>query len=614
MKFILNEHKKFILKEKFILTEAEEILEVESKVFENVKVKWDSTKQKLTQYMDYINKLSILRESKINLDTVTERVARLNKDSLNIKMFKEALRSFYETLQQVITNAENALNSAPESMKDRLAGDSGVKSRYNEVFEELLGAFQGDASDTNEAISIEDLNEFYQLLAEEKELEGAYPIVNVSLTPEAVKKFEGAQKNISTSLQRICSDITEIEKMSELFNKAAKDNPNNNKDFQAFRQLLQELPTMLDALESVDKLKTILNQVAELNNKLVNPSVKTVLDLMEKTLKDDKKAKEEEEAKEKARADLSATGSETNDTNWSIRYANATNKEAIITEFIYTTWNTTEKGTKVEQIKVPLTKECEIYGFKASNDQGKNGNPFIKFISDRYLGYSEFKPETYNVIHNLVADNTIPAAELISGGSLQTANILFCKALYSLDYTVAKMYLQKQQALLKITKIPAAFKSIPEMVYNILYKLDDITSLTSDSSSVDLQLRSISTIEELEAKWIGEVTKNYSSKNDPTTNVTVDDKLLQQIETSENAVKVLVAMAVKFSSNKEITRIVKTCTEANELMSKTTTLEEVQRLVSKVESLYKLENIDKTKALDLVKKIMMSDLFKLTEI
>jgi hypothetical protein len=99
--------------------------------------------------MDYINKLSILRESKINLDTVTERVARLNKDSLNIKMFKEALRSFYETLQQVITNAENALNSAPESMKDRLAGDSGVKSRYNEVFEELLGAFQGDASDTN---------------------------------------------------------------------------------------------------------------------------------------------------------------------------------------------------------------------------------------------------------------------------------------------------------------------------------------------------------------------------------------------------------------------------------------------------------------------------------
>jgi hypothetical protein len=39
MKFILNEHKKFILREKFILTEAEEILEVESKVFENVKVK-----------------------------------------------------------------------------------------------------------------------------------------------------------------------------------------------------------------------------------------------------------------------------------------------------------------------------------------------------------------------------------------------------------------------------------------------------------------------------------------------------------------------------------------------------------------------------------------------
>jgi hypothetical protein len=147
------------------------------------------------------------------------------------------------------------------------------------------------------------LNEFYQLLAEEKELEGAYPIVNVSLTPEAVKKFEGAQKNISTSLQRICSDITEIEKMSELFNKAAKDNPNNNKDFQAFRQLLQELPTMLDALESVDKLKTILNQVAELNNKLVNPSVKTALDLMEKTLKDDKKAKEEEEAEKKKQAE-----------------------------------------------------------------------------------------------------------------------------------------------------------------------------------------------------------------------------------------------------------------------------------------------------------------------
>ena len=47
-------------------------------------------------------------------------------------------------------------------------------------------------------------------------------------------------------------------------------------------------------------------------------------------------------------------------------------------------------------------------------------------------------------------------------------------------------------------------------------------------------------------------------------------------------------------------------------MSKTTTLEDIQKLVASVERLYKIESINATQALSLIKSILESDQFTLT--
>jgi hypothetical protein len=48
-------------------------------------------------------------------------------------------------------------------------------------------------------------------------------------------------------------------------------------------------------------------------------------------------------------------------------------------------------------------------------------------------------------------------------------------------------------------------------------------------------------------------------------------------------------------------------------MAKATTLEDTQKLVAKVERLYKIPNITKTQALALIKSILESDQFSLTK-
>ena len=117
-------------------------------------------------------------------------------------------------------------------------------------------------------------------------------------------------------------------------------------------------------------------------------------------------------------------------------------------------------------------------------------------------------------------------------------------------------------------------------------------------------------IEQLEDKWTGAIsdTDDKESRNKVANNAT----LIQQINTTDNAVKVLVTLAIKFSPNDEITAVVQSCKEAKELMTKTATPEEIRQLVASVERLYKIETITAAQALSLAKSILESDQFTLT--
>jgi hypothetical protein len=295
----------------------------------------------------------------------------------------------------------------------------------------------------------------------------------------------------------------------------------------------------------------------------------------------------------------------TDKTDWKTKLASAGNKETVIEEFIYTTWPTQAK--EVIKIKAAFLRECEQYGFLNS---GEHQNPFITFISEVYLDPSyHMQPQTYNVIHNLVADNVLSGKDITGTGVMTKGNLVFCKALYRLEPGAIKMYVKKQHNILQAATKPDMFASNAELAFNILYAVSQVQSGRATKFSTEMQLRSIAQIEQLEKKWTGTV----SNTAEDSTTKTKTAELLKQIKDTTAATKLLVALAIKFSSNTKLTALVQAYTETRQLMKQSTTPIELQKLVASVENLYKITNITAAQALSLSKSVVESDQFEFTK-
>jgi negative regulator of replication initiation len=92
-------------------------------------------------------------------------------------------------------------------------------------------------------------------------------------------------------------------------------------------------------------------------------------------------------------------------------------------------------------------------------------------------------------------------------------------------------------------------------------------------------------------------------------------ELLKQIEATKNAtesaVDVLVALAIKFSSDETVTKAVNSCAKAAKKMAESTTIDAIQKLVTHVERSYQLSNINKSQARSLVMSILEFENFNL---
>lgn len=295
-------------------------------------------------------------------------------------------------------------------------------------------------------------------------------------------------------------------------------------------------------------------------------------------------------------------------TDWQAKLAKAIDKSKVIQEFIYTTWP--KDAELVLQIKEALLAECEAYGF---DQTGLRINPFISFISEAYLTKYRGKltPAKYNVIHNLVSHHYLTGEDIAGKGVMGYGNVIFCRALYTLDPAVIKLYIKKQYSLLRAAKRPPEYASNAEMTFNIIYNISERITGDATKNSIDMALRPLSDIEQLEASWTGQISD--TADDDVTKNILPNVELIKQIDTTKNAIDVLVALATKFSSNDKISAAVRSCTEAKKVLTETTTFEEIQKIVASVERLYKLESITASRALSLIKSILESDRFRLTK-
>ena len=597
MKFILQEdkfilNKKFLLNERFILTEAT-AAEIAQKWYVQLTKTFGNTKAVLNKYIEYAGLSANKNKDKTRLDewskkfkeaaeelevALRQSLAEINGDLATTKAYLnsclEVLTAISKTIEEVDTKSPN-----PEN-----------KNTLNNL-KKIINPLTMRAAATTWTTS--DVTKLKQILESATEL-------TANLLDKSVLEAD------LNSIQEFKEDCTKcLELLTEIKTKLPTEF-----DFTKLpdKELVTFQKTAKQLLDSAP-----LKDAAAINKGLVIANFKTYWEQV-KVLKNGYttlielpgvKRLAAEKEREKA---LNEPIKTEDGVDWKTKLASAVNKETVIEEFIYTTWPDPTKAQEVIKIKSALLQECEHYGFLTA---GEKLNPFITFISTVYLKNDYgVKPELYNVIHNLVASNVLAGKDLASKGEMGHGNLVFCKALYKLDAGAIKLYIKKQHNLLKAARRPDTFESNAEMAFNILYKVATVVQGKDARNATDMQLRSMAEIEQLEARWIGEVS---DTAEEPKNKVATNAELIKQIDTTEDAINVLIAMAIKFSTSDEITKAVKGCTEAKQRMSKSYTIAETQALVAKVERLYKLTAINASQALKLVKSILESDKFNLTK-
>jgi hypothetical protein len=582
-KFILNENKRFLLEERFNLTEATAAELAQKWTIQFLKT-FDNTEAVLNKYIEYAS----LSKDKDK----TQR--QLNTWATNLK---EATEDFEIVLRQPLADITADFASAKNGLKACLD----VLVNAITVFEDEKNSI---TTSTENLVSlkkvINPLNTLYSATT--------WSATNVTKLKQLIEKVKELGARIfdssaleadSANVQKFKEDCTDcLELLTELKAKLPVDTDFTKFSSEDLATYQAEVKRLIDSVhlkeasalnkglvianftlywEQVQTLKTGYSTISNLSS--LNPKSMTI--------------------------DLDTTATDRKD--WKSKLAGAVKKDTVIQEFIYTTWP--KSAADVLKIKDTLLPECEAYGFEA---EGDHKNPFISFISEVYLKYRGLvTPEKYNAIHNLVADNKLTGKDLAGEGDMGLGNLVFCKALYSLDAKVIKLYVRKQYNLLKAATKDDRFKTNAELAFNALYSLTEIATGDATKNSVSLSLRPMTDIEQLEAKWTGEVSDTAEADSNKK-KIATNAELIRQINTTENAIKVLVALAIKFSSNDKIVALAQSCKEAQELMSKTTTLEAIRKLVASVERLYKIESITATQALSLAKSILESDQFTLT--
>ena len=575
-KFILAETPRFHLDERFTLVEAT-AAELAQKWSTQLIKTFDNTEAVLKKYIEYVNISAEKTANKGRIDAWAEK-------------FKDAAEEFEVTLRQPLTELNSDLVTAKTQLTSCI-----------EVLNDVI-ATVGETPE-NKA----DLNSLKKLIKSFDTLNNApsWTTANVTVLKQTLEKVIELSKtffdtsDLDADLAEINdfkTDCTECLKLLTTlktklttdfdFTKASSD------DLAVFQTTARQL---LDSAQ--------LKDTATLNKGLIMANFKAYWKQVKLLKSGYTTLVELPSLNTKIETDSTSPGGK----DWKAKLAGAVNKDTVIQEFIYTVWP--EKAKEVLKIKNTLLLECEAYGFETG---GSTQNPFITFISEVYLKYNGLvTPVKYNVIHNAVADRYLTSEDITGNGKMGKGNLIFCKTFYSLDPNVLKLYLKKQFNLLNATTKDSRFKTNAEMAFNALYDLPEITLGDATTNAVSLKLRPMNDVESLEAQWTGQIS-DIAGDTDTKKKIASNSELIKQIDTTENAVKVIAALAIKFSSNDKVSTAAQSCKEVRALMAKTTTLTEIQKLMASVENRYKIDSINATQAVDLIKSILDSEQFNLT--
>lgn len=584
MKFTLKEHKKFILKEYFILEEKENTILVEAQATAKQLVidlnKLDALVPELIKYLTKSAELNLSDELKDGcsniLQLITENtdfkdiLENLRKKASSTNTEENFSEEMIKVLQPLCYNIASDINSIKDRLKS-ISNNRGSIDEQTTALKERIPSLKNN---------IEELFKLFKEIEVEEDVEYKYSLNNDIINLKKGNKFilkvsVTPEKEINPTFE---SSNTEIATVDE------------NGTITAIKEGSTEINVKVEE-------KTLICKVTVLKDKTE-----------EEHLNDTDDINDSDKPAENSADDLIPEFED----DWATEYAGATDKEAIIEAFIYEVWSDdVVKAEQVIKIKKAFQQECVSYGFSRQN-------PFISFISNVYLPY-EISVEAYNVVHNLVATKTIPIEDLTPADNniIGKANLIFCKELYKLEPGAIKLYLNKQKALIdsvkKLSTLPDTFKSKSELLYTILYKTPISYDADSTISSTDAALNTMSKIELLEQKYTGAVmTVNIESDNEDQQNALNSASIVTNLDSTEDAIKLLATITIKFNSNKELVSLIYKCKEVAKWMQNSTTWDAVLKDINNSNKLYKLDTLKADKAIEITNAIFNSKKFKLT--
>ena len=455
MKFILSESKRFLLEERFTLNEDNTLLEASAEAVaqswtQKFKATFDTTEAVLKKYIEYAGltkaasaQQTQLKTLKSKLDPVAQELANtmeLPIEDLAADKFATAKAELTNYVQALV-EIQKSVNSTAETADTFTLLATKIKALN--VLRTRFGQWKPQDSAT-----VKDTLNWVS--------KNINPILSTASLDANAAGVETFKQLCTECLEALQTFKTELPDQPESFTGFSAE------DIKAYCTPIKQL---IDTVKLPDPDKLNKGVVVK-NLATCQAQAQAIKEIYTQVLQTPVMVKAKQETADKIQVE-----SDPKTTDWAVKFAEAVNKEAVIEEFIYTTWP--KQGSQVLAIKQALLEECTYYGFTESE------NKFLSFINSVYLNQQfSMRPLTYNVIHNLVANNStkiLSPEDLIGKGSLQKGNLIFCKALYALDDNAIKLYLTKQANLLKASpKTDSPFQEAPEMAFNILYKVDTV--------------------------------------------------------------------------------------------------------------------------------------------
>lgn len=446
MKFILNEHKKFILEEKYILKEADQLTEAS---VADVAMKWtnhfkntlENTKKVLEKY---INFSSISKNSANTKDAFTKTKNAINKTwselEVSLSMPDNERAASLLAMKAELKKYIEALKTVPTEILDKKSKDT--ITLLNSRITDLTAL---DTKTTWEKKDIAELTEIHQWV-EAKVL----PLFDVSDIENSANTAENFKKVCENCLKLI-DDIT-----SNLPESFTDFDEETLKNYISIMKISSENTTLQD-VEKINKglvianLNTYLKQVTTLEQNYMKINNSGVITLSKANIK--KQADEKEAAKKRAEEEEAERLNPTVD--WYELYkqcsesknrqqaynafwnggfpladeANPNDLPVAINEKIKKGYYIGEWGNQAELVKsfgTHFTDTLSEYGWSAKL------NPFITIL--KYL----FKLDKITIndasFDHLVAamdGNLITEKDMLGNGILGTTNLIFNPQLYS---------------------------------------------------------------------------------------------------------------------------------------------------------------------------------------